>query len=66
VRAQARDALVQIPCLEATLRTSTASAGVRAFCIATFWRFTPTLCRKVKTIAPIIAVNRMNPAAWNN
>ncbi len=49
----------QIPCLEATLRTSTASAGVRAFWIATFWRFTPALCRKVRTMAPIIAVSRM-------
>ena len=43
---QACNARFQIPCLEATLRTSTASAGVRAFWIATFWRFTPALWRK--------------------
>ena len=54
----------QMPAREATLRNSTAVAGVRATWSATFCRLTPTLWCSVSTIAPIMAVSRIRPAAW--
>ena len=53
-----------MPAREATLRTSTAVAGVRATCSAMFWRLTPDLWRRVSTMAPIMATSRIRPAAW--
>ena len=53
------------PCPDCTLvSTSTAVAGFRATCTATFWRFTPTLWRRVSTIAPIMATSSTSPANW--
>ncbi len=56
--------ILQMPAREGTLRSSTAVAGVRATCSAMFCRLTPSLWRKVSTIAPTIAVSRIMPAAW--
>src|SRR5581483_8322935 len=46
-----------------TLTTSTDWARVRASCSAIDWRLTSARRRKVSTMAPIIATNRMTPAA---
>src|SRR6201994_576038 len=52
------------PCPEATLRTAIAISGVRAFWTLMSCRLTLTLCRKVSTMAPIIATSSTMPASW--
>src|SRR5216684_1881284 len=52
------------PCPTATLRTVMASSGVRAFCTLMSCRLTLALCRKVSTMAPIIATSNTMPASW--
>ena len=51
-----------MPTREGTLRTSTALAELRATWVAMSWRLTPTRCRSVRTIAPIIAVIGLHDA----
>src|SRR5207244_11987540 len=46
-----------------TLTTAIVSARRRASCSGIRWRRTPTRCRRVRTIAPIIATRRTRPAA---
>src|SRR5262245_18830353 len=36
----------------------------RATCWAIDWRFTPSLWRRVRTMAPIMATSKMSPAPW--
>src|SRR5215467_9766683 len=52
-----------LPVPSGTLTTSTVSARVRASCADIDCRLTSARCRKVNTIAPIIATNRIKPAA---
>ncbi len=61
---QAAGMILQMPTRERTLRSSTAVSGVRATWAPTSWRLTPALCCSVRTMAPIIAVSRIIPAAW--
>src|SRR5258707_7484820 len=46
-----------------TLTTATASARVRANWAGIYCRRVPGLCRRVSTMAPVIAISRITPAA---
>src|SRR5258707_10532171 len=46
-----------------TLTTATASARVRASCAGMYCRRVPGRCRRVSTMAPVIAISRITPAA---
>src|SRR3954463_15210263 len=52
------------PWPEATLRKLMASSGVRAFWTLMPCRLTAALCRKVSTMAPIMATRSTMPASW--